>query len=161
MAKVPNLNLTDLLDIVAEPANKRTIKVTMEYLVITENKKFRSERSSVTTLEEFRSDVPITFAMSNFHPMLEEFSDKILRQTERGDGYLKNPRCNRNSEEIPALVLSMDDLCIGFLACLLPLMLSFAIFLLELFVFKIQTLVDDFIFGFFAFYLIRIFIKSH
>lgn len=162
VSEIPNnLHLTDLLDIVAEPANKRTLTVTMEFLAIKENEKFRSERSSIQTLDEYTNDVPITFPMSSFHPMIEEFNEKILRQNERGEGYLRNPRFNQNSEEIPALILSMDDLRIGFLACLLPLGISFVVFLVEIFVFKIQTLTVDFIFGSLTFYILKIFIKSY
>lgn len=105
----------DWLDVVAEPANKRTVVFTMEYFMYIENKKFRSERSSITTLEEKADNIPMAFSMSKYHPMIEEFSDKILRKAEMGKVFLRNLRFNHRSEEIPALVLSMDDLWIGFL----------------------------------------------
>lgn len=124
-----------------EPENKRVVLATLEFLVSTENIAFRSDRSSMTVLEEKLGIDPITFPMSKFHPMFEEFSEQILRYREIG-GY-RGVKFKTRKEQTPPLVLTMDDLQIGFILCLLPLTLSLVAFFIEILLSKIQEMILD------------------
>lgn len=125
-----------------------------------ENKKFRSERSSLSALDDKVLAVPINFPMSKYHPMFEEFSDKMLRFLEAGGRGSENSRFKHHSEEIPALVLSMDDLRIGFLACLVPLAISSVVFVIEIMIFKIRKVATELRNNFLGFYALWTFLNS-
>lgn len=132
----------DWMEVVVKPENKRVVLATLEYLISTENIAFRSDRSSLTVLEEKLGVIPITFLMTKFHPMFKEFSEQILRHRELG-GY-RGVKIKTRKEQTPPLVLTMDDLQIGFILCLFPLTLSVVTFLIEMTFPKTQEIILDF-----------------
>lgn len=93
----------------------------------------------------------INFPVRSFSPFYEIFNEKIQRLVEAGIcphrlvGRISFEKSvnKRFDEEIPALVLSMDDLEIGFELCLIPLMLSVAVFIFEVFYTKMKQTVKD------------------
>lgn len=130
----------NILDIVAEPKNARTLEISREYLEILEKARYRSGKSSFKFLTDHERSILHAFAFTPYDPFYEEFDEKIRILVEadlcpyRMNGeVLKNGGKNGlYDEEVPALVLSMDDLGIGFIACLIPLALSVLVFVIEL-----------------------------
>lgn len=86
----------------------------------------------------------ITFTMSPFDPFFEEFDQKIKQFAEAGMVgkliYLKRRVNKLYNEEVPALVLTMNDLGIGFLICLVPTALSAVVFFFEVSIPRIRSL---------------------
>lgn len=130
---------SDPFGLVTEPLNKLTLLTTTEFVSIYERKHLRDGKMSVKFLEEDLKQEFITFTIPIFSPFFEEFKDKIRRLIESGicpkmlGG--KKPRVHyqaeRTENEVPALVLNMEDLAIGFLVCLVPLALSVVAFICE------------------------------
>lgn len=137
--KYSNLSLTTLLEIVAEPENKRTLSMTEECLKILESSRYRSGKSSLNFLTVHESSVLHAFALTPFDPFFEQFDEKIQTLIEAGTcPYRMNGEIveygGKNDlydEEVPPLVLSMDDLGIGFIVCVIPLALSVFVFFIE------------------------------
>lgn len=97
--------------------------------------------------EPLRHEI-ITFTMPLYSPFFEEFKDIVQRLIESGicpemlggKKYSFVYSAERTDNEVPALVLIMDDLAIRFLVCLLPLALSVVAFVCEVSVPRIKTL---------------------
>lgn len=95
----------------------------------------------------------ISFPMTPFNPLFEEFSEKIQRLIEAGicpdrlGGRISTSKLRNKlfDEKIPALVLSMDDLKIGFQVCCITLVLSVAAFILEVIYLKIRQTISEYL----------------
>lgn len=115
------------------------MQMTLEYLSFVERTLYRSGKSSLEMLNENVAPVFVLFAISHFSPFLEEFDEKIQILKEAG---LCPYRLISNTDHsykfdlhdtvVPPLVLSVEDLGIGFLVCLVPLTLSVVAFIMEL-----------------------------
>lgn len=143
------LDIEEWLDIIAEPKNERTLMITLQFLNILEKSRYRSGKPSFRFLNVEGRTILIAFAMTPFDPFFEEFDEKIQRLLEAGVcPYRLNgdiiPIDDKNDlydEEVPPLVLSMDDLGIGFIVCLIPLTLSIFVFMIEIAVPRIRIFV--------------------
>lgn len=83
--------------------------------------------------------------MMPYDPFFEEFDVTLQRLVETGicpdrmNGKYWKPITNkRYNEEVPPLVLTMDDLGIGFLACAVPLFGSIIVFAFEVLIPKLK-----------------------
>lgn len=114
--------------------------MSIKYLEGFEKLKYRSGKSSLQVFKEFKiAPIDLTFPIRTFSPFFEIIDEVIQRLKEAGicpDRLLGvavgvNFKNKLYDEEIPALVLSMEDLGIGFQICLIPLSFSAVVFLLE------------------------------
>lgn len=132
--------MDELFEMVAEPENKMTLMTSSELVKLSERKNLRDGKMSFKFLEEELRDVFVTFSMTLSSPFFEEFESKIQRLVEAGicpkklngknvEDFL---RPGKLESKVPALVLNMDDLAIGFLICSVPLVLSVVAFICEL-----------------------------
>lgn len=100
---------------------------------------YRSGKTSVAIADVTLAPIFISFAMTPFNPYSEIFFEIIQRLIEAGicpdrlAGRTSNVKLRNTlyDEEVPPLVLSMDDLGVGFEVCLIPLTLSFVAFIFE------------------------------
>lgn len=133
---------SDALEMVVEPKNEKSLAITLEYLDFMENRKYRSGKTSLEVVQDQTVPVMTTFLLPSLHPFFEEFHDKIHRLIESGRSFPKKheSQTKRFDDEVPALVLSMEDLGIGFAVCLVPLTLGAVAFVVEVTVSKIKLL---------------------
>lgn len=132
----------------AEAANKNTQAITLEFIDTIEKSFYRSGKTSLTVLDYNVGTQFITFPLSPFSPFYEDFHETILRLIEAGicpdrmNGKMKKVvfQSKRRNEDVPPLVLTLDDLGIGFIVCSVPLCFSALVFLLEVLIPKIFTL---------------------
>lgn len=121
------------LEYFAEAANKMTMRTTLEYIKIVELKNYRSGKSSFSYLEEnYLDPIWVTFPMYKLDVLFDEFQEKSLQLIQVGlcRQYWKQDKIMFD-EAVPPLVLSMTDLEIGFIACLMPLSMSVLAFISE------------------------------
>lgn len=136
-----NADASEMLDIVAEATNKRTFAASAQLVAYWEQKSYRSGKTSVKMINDEAIGYWTTFILNSFHPFFEEFQDVIHRTIATGAFILKRPASYRmHDDEVPALVLSMDDLSIGFMICLIPLSLSVFAFVAEFTMPKVKLL---------------------
>lgn len=130
-----------MLEIAVEPENKKTIQVSKEFLERFEQLAYRSGKFSFNFLKEDLSPLFLTFAMRPFSPFYQKFDEIIQRLCQGGfcpdrlglfwpEAILSNDE-NMENDKVPPLVLSMDDLAIGFAICSIPLALAVIGFALE------------------------------
>ena len=96
------------------------------------------------------------FQMYDFQPWIEEFNQRFLLIIAYGiksDNY--RDKSKWAVEDIPVMVLKLDHLEIGFAVLSVPLILSVAVFIIEISIPKIKS----FFRGFSVFIVIRIFYK--
>lgn len=131
--------ITDM-SLLFDPENKLTLQTSVEYVSAYERTFLRDGKPSWTFLEEPLRNEPNTFAVPLFSPYFEEVKDTLQKLIEGGFRYdnlgehenVALLRSERINNEVPALVLDMEDLAIGFLLCLIPLALSIVVFFCEL-----------------------------
>lgn len=131
-------------DAVAEPTNRKAFAATLEYMSMLEKFSYRNGKTSIEVSDFNLQPQTITFPIRSHSPFCGEFQEKIQRLLEAGicphrlakklfPKPEKRYKMNKMyDEEIPALVLSMDDLGVGFEICSIPLVLSVAIFIYEI-----------------------------
>lgn len=122
--------------IVAEPANKGILQAP-EYMfnefVIQIH---RTGISSLFVLDEIVINVPLAFGFKKFSPFYEVFNDKIGQLL--ANGIIKDLfKCvtqpePHKSDDIGPQVLTMEHLGLGFVACLIPLVLAAVVFVIEI-----------------------------
>lgn len=94
--------------------------------------------------------------MRSYSPFFEIFADNIQKLVEAGfcphrlAGIITSSRRELYEDEIPPLVLSMDDLGVGFEVCLIPLALSLLVFVSEVIYSKVRKTVKDYLTALFA-----------
>lgn len=114
--------------------------MTSQFVEAYERKHLRHGKISLKFLEEELRTVFVTFPVKPHSPFFEEFKDNIQRLIDagicpkklNGKDQVKNPRQGKLEDEVPALVLKMEDLGIGFLVCLVPLALAAVALISEL-----------------------------
>lgn len=149
------MKLYDMLTIypfhvVVEPENKLVYLTSVGVPANFERIVLKEGKMSVKFLDEkLRAEYQV-FSTKNFSPFFQEFKRQIERLIEIGfkPNHLMSDLKNFNSQHegiddgIPALVLNMEDLGIGFMICLVPLVLSVIAFAGELLIPKIYALRD-------------------
>lgn len=128
--------------LVAEPQNKMTMQVSKEFVKYFERNTLADGITSLKFLEEEMRVDFVTFPMKPYSPFSEEFKSKIEKLIEAGicpeklaiGTFAESSKLEKTDIEVPALVLTIDDLAVGFLVCLVPLALSFVVFIGELLV---------------------------
>lgn len=148
---------------VTEAENKKTQALTIENIDRIEKEFYRSGKTSLKVLDHNLQTVFITFPLSPYDPFYQEFHGTILRLIDAGicpsrmNGRidLKVSQEKRRDEGVPALILTMDDLGIGFIVCSVPLCLSIVTFWFEILVSKISELAVEMRNGLVAFYVAR------
>lgn len=127
-----HFDICDMLNIAAVSENKKMLPATYELIAATQKKDYRSGKSSIQVIKDKTLPMEITFSMEPFHPFFEEFHDKIQRLIESGTMRFNEAGQSFGfDEEVPPLVLSMDDLGIGFVVCMIPLTLGAIAFIVE------------------------------
>lgn len=136
-------------EVVTEFENRMTVMTSAEYANLHERKYLADGRMSLKFLNEDLKTAFVTFSMKPFSPFLEEFESKIRRLVEAGicPNWLGGQKADifpqRIDKELPAMVLSMDDLGIGFTINLIPLILSFLAFFFEVTVPRVKTAIIE------------------
>lgn len=132
-------------DIVAEPANKATTIMGQEILAGVINSHYRSGFSSLLSLEQNIFTIPNGINFPLYSPLFENFDKKIHQLLDTGWFFhwyqnIINPRrYSYKVDEIGPQVLTMEHITVGFLVCLLPLILSILVFFGELVFRNIDT----------------------
>lgn len=130
-----------MLKIVVEAENEKTVVASHELIAALERNYYRSGKHSLKTITDKTITEMTTFTMNPIHPFFEEFNEYIHRMMDAGIVFHKNQFAKVTKAydgELPALVLSMDDLGIGFIVCLVPLAISIFIFIAEVAIAKIK-----------------------
>lgn len=130
---------SSILDVIAEPENKLVLQSPLKFVVDVENANLRQGKMSVKLLDEDLRPLFILFPIPKFSPFYEEFKRKV--QTFISSGLIDtNHDLNKKhfqyihdaiDKDVPALVLNMEDLEVGFLVCLVPLTMAAVVFALE------------------------------
>lgn len=139
---------------IAEPTNKKVLSASLEFISRIEEHYFRNGKSSIEISSEIKlASTLVDFPVRVHSPFLKIFEESVQVLTEAGI-------CPRRlaadilpqhfidevfDEEIPTLVLSMEDLGVGFEVCLIPLALSLVVFIFELVYSKIKQIVEDYL----------------
>lgn len=134
--------------VVAEPENKFVLLLCEGVASVFEEKHLREGKMSLKFLDEQLRTQAIVFSIKKFSPFFEEFKNQIQMLNEAGKfSYTTGHNFKSQHEQIdagvPALVLNMEDLGIGFLVCLVPMTLSVVAFVCELVVPRIQTFMRE------------------
>lgn len=131
----------------------------MEFLERIEKTSYRNGKSSIEISENIKLKFEQTiFPIRNLSPFYGIFNKMIQQLVETGfcphrllGKTLSSKTKNKMfDEEIPALVLSMDDLGVGFEICLIPLSLSLTVFIFEVFYSKAKQKVQEYLTAVFA-----------
>lgn len=145
------------MNAVAEPTNRKVVAATVQFLDVLEQSSYRSGKTSIEISEDNMEAQLITFPIKSSSPFYQVFSEKIQRLIEAGicphrlAGRIIFKESNKMfDEEIPALVLSMDDLGVGFYACLIPLALSALVFIVEVICAKVIPTMKEYLAALFA-----------
>lgn len=135
----------ECLEIIVEPSNKGVVLAAEGNFKQLESSKYRSGVASLHALDEVMANYPCEFGFQRFSPFFETFNDKIgqllavgLQQVNVYEKELLHE--SRKDNEIGPQVLTMEHLGLGFLACLIPLGLATAVFLMELVVHKLSMI---------------------
>lgn len=133
-------NFFEAFELFFEPENKLAWFVTEEFVSVFERNKIRDGKPSWKFLDEQLKKHPILFAMPLYSPYFKVVKKILMQLVEGGfaNGKIgqnmaaEDCRPERTNNEVPALILDMEDLTIGFLLCLIPLALSVVAFFCEL-----------------------------
>lgn len=137
-------------EIFVEPENKLVQVQPLRFLSAFEQDYLREGKMSLKLLNEEIGSNYIAYPMKPFSPFYEEVKKNI--QALLANGRLEEQtktKYNTNhfkyqhdtiNDSVPALVLSLDDLGIGFMICLIPLTLSLVAFVSELAVPRVKAL---------------------
>lgn len=121
---------------------------------------YRIGKSSIGILNQILPGIFVTISFAPFDPFYAQF-DEVLRALFEG-GLVQNLLFNNKkmfNEEIPALVLTMEDLGIGFLICVISMAVSIILFFLEIVFSKVAALVENFRCTVVAAYVVVVFMK--
>lgn len=129
----------DPFNLVVEPENKLVFLTTVNVVDQFETHLYQDGKMSLKFLEEeLRSELTL-IAIRKFSPFFEEFKMRIQMMVEtefkvlstNGNSKHFRDQHEKINDSVPALILSIDDLKIGFLVCCVPLALSVVIFFCE------------------------------
>lgn len=137
------LSGVDLLDIIAEPANKFARAFASETLPVL-RQKYRSGEASLKMLDETIKFHYISFFFHLHSPFVQTFDEKLIQLQEAGIIKHMLPKSKNKIalEEPNPQVLTMEHLEIGFISCLVPLFLSGIAFIVEILM-RVIKMVSD------------------
>lgn len=129
-----------IFDIITEPENRLVCKTSFQLLAYFTRTHFKEGKMSLRFLDEQTKPQLLAFKIQPFSPLFEECNYQLQSLTENGltktlfnRGHRKVQYRNDDiNDDVPPLVLNMEDLGIGFLVCLVPLTLTFVAFVCEL-----------------------------
>lgn len=133
------------LDIAAEPTNKAAV-LGFPQIFWAIDKEYRSGLPSLLMLAETFKIFHVALTFKPYCPYYEVVNLKTTQFVDAGltDYWLKetiNPKLQKKVvEKIEPQVLTLDHLDVGFLACLIPLLASMIVFVVELFVKWLENL---------------------
>lgn len=123
----------------------------MEFLKLREKEVYRSGKFSFNLLCEELRPIYLTFAMKPYSPLYEKFDETIQKLCQGGFCYEKlaglHPKkisykdTTMDNDKVPALILSIDDLGIGFEICSIPATLSVIAFVAEVLTSKAKKMI--------------------
>lgn len=134
-----NYSPKTLIKIAVEAENEKVVLASFEFIALLQKYNYRSGKMSLKPIEDKVVPRPSIFTTEPFHNFFEEFYVQTKRLIEAGMmRFEERLQDRRYDEEVPALVLSMDDLEIGFKACLIPLTFSAIAFIVEIAIPKVN-----------------------
>lgn len=127
----------ECFEIIVEPANKGVTKTTETTLNFIEAYHYRMGSSSLFTLNEAAIKFSRGFGFKKFSPFYETLNDKIGHLLAAGLfkenwGVRRELQKKKPPDAVGLQVLTMDHLELAFIACLIPLGLAEAVFLMEI-----------------------------
>lgn len=150
-----------MLNIAVEAENKKTLPATFEILASLQKQAYRSGKSSIQIIKDKVIPMMTVFSMEPFHPFFEEFYLQTKRLIESGTmKFNEDLRIRRYDEEIPALMLTMTDLGIGFTACLIPLALGAIAFVVEVAIPKAKIFANKILEMIMAVFVVKAFLRA-
>lgn len=132
-----NDNALDVLDIVAEPANKAVTRGSVLLLYFINNKLYRIGVSSILLLKENIGTIYYGIIFKPFNPFFDMLNIKFSKLFEAGlikhwFSVKHNPKgFDHKLDNIGPEILTMDHLEIGFIVWLIPLAISIVVFAFE------------------------------
>ena len=124
--------------------------MTEESFKFFESSRYYTGTSSLTMLEETYGYFYVGIPFTTFNPVFEEINEKTHQALAAGifpeflyDDKFRNAM-KQLSDEVPVLVLTMDHLNIGFLACLIPMIMSLVAFVFEFVLPKIVKVFENY-----------------
>lgn len=136
-----------MLNIIAEPANRASAITSKLVLNIIHYRIYRSGFSSLVLLDENVMSSCRAMNFPPFSPFYEEFNGKVSRMISGGlieywySNYLGLKKAIR-VDEIGPEILTMEHLEIGFVICLIPMVLSILVFISELLAYHRKILIQ-------------------
>jgi hypothetical protein len=130
--------MQDCLDAVVEPENKLATATKLSDMFHIKYRVYRSGEPSMQMIEQQLGSIYQTLMFAPGTPFLEVFNDLIHKLTSAGiieqwvKSYFHPAGKFKVNDKIGPQVLTMDHLEIGFLVCLIPLILSLAAFIAEI-----------------------------
>lgn len=131
-----NMRTWECMELTVEPEKKISMMFDKKEFHLLHRSIYHSGTSSISLTENFMS-FPFAFEFRSFSPFYESFNENLIRMVAAGflekidrvvfhyDG-IKRP----NAEPGPQ-ILTMDQIGVGFLVCLIPLSLSIIAFIAE------------------------------
>lgn len=133
---VRTIDYEEAYKITVEPENKAVAQTTDGYLTTRLHKKYRGGVSSLHALNEIVQVIPGGCGFKRFSPFFKTFNEFIGIYIAAGLSTsiekMFAPEIQTKADDIGPQVLTMEHLALGFIACLIPLALATAIFLIEL-----------------------------
>lgn len=129
------------LDIVSDYLNKNYFLFVDSILLIVDLR-YRTGKSSVHIHGDSYQTSSMHPTFFEFSPYFQEFNDRISRLILGGfygGGTITRPSKRQAVEDIEPQKLTYEQLELGFLACLIPLVLSIGVFMIEIAVHYVQT----------------------
>lgn len=132
--KVEDHNIS--FEIAVEPENRAVSQSTEGWVKNNLHDKYRSGLSSLHVLNQLVMVVAGGVGFKRFSPFYDTFNDIIGRHIAVGFANtfdkLLSPRVGTKADDIGPQVLTLEQLGLGFIACLIPLGLSTVVFLIEI-----------------------------
>lgn len=142
------------LNVVVEPANKRTMLVFPEIFSYIHNDFYRNGFSSLSFLKESVRTFFLAKVFRKFSPFFEDFNEKIGQIFSSGlyfkalNEEMKPKDIKKVIEEIDPEVLTISHLSVGFKICFVSLAFSVLAFFSEVLIFKLKTFLLRFFLNF-------------
>lgn len=140
-------------DQVAEPLNRKTTMSTRSNFRRFQNLAYRTGLSSLAVLDDNILTTCFGFTFTSVSPFYETFTEKIGQmissglyekwQGEHDLHYERSKIVKLRNEEVGPQVLTLDHLCICFQLWLIPLTLSFVVFLYEVLNIRVRQALKD------------------
>ena len=134
-------------DITSEPSNRYAKEDYRNALNLIENQVYRSGITSLSALDQNYKTFHMGVLFDKWSPYFETFNDvKIWFES---NGIMEKWRrdtklVSKKQDELGPQILTMDHLKIGFLACLVPLLVSIPVFIAELVCWRVEIAIKKY-----------------